>query len=294
MSDDDTRWADRLLERARATAAPRTEDAARNLASIEARLGSGPGMTPDVAPDIAARIGRVEGGLSTRGAAVKGTLASRALVKGSLVLVFGVGTGIVGYLIGRAETARTRDPIAAGATATAMPAGLGREAIGGEATANAPTVAGASEPPAAPAAPTRNEPASTAARPAARAAAARAVAEHRPRAARPVPAPASEQAHVFELSEALELLRRAESAVRRADGLEARMWLSDLDRRAPPQLLLEERLVTRTLADCLVGDVDAARATLRELEASNPESIYRARLEGSCVADRMRVADRTR
>jgi hypothetical protein len=82
--------------------------------------------------------------------------------------------------------------------------------------------------------------------------------------------------------------------VRRSDGLEARMWLSDLDRRAPPQLLLEERLVTRALADCAVGDVEAARATLRELEASNPESIYRARLEGSCVADQMHAGERTR
>lgn len=66
------------------------------------------------------------------------------------------------------------------------------------------------------------------------------------------------------------------------------MWLTDLDRRAPPQLLREERLVTLTLAHCLLGNGREARATLAELELANPESIYRARLEGSCVSDRVR------
>jgi hypothetical protein len=66
------------------------------------------------------------------------------------------------------------------------------------------------------------------------------------------------------------------------------MWLGDLDRRAPPQLLLEERLVTKTLADCALGELAEARQTLRDLERANPESIYRARLEGSCVVDRAR------
>jgi hypothetical protein len=92
----------------------------------------------------------------------------------------------------------------------------------------------------------------------------------------------------FDLREALELLRRAENAVRRSEGLEARMWLTDLDRRAPPPLLREERLVTLTLAHCLLGNTGEARATLAELELANPESIYRARLEGSCVSARVR------
>jgi hypothetical protein len=90
------------------------------------------------------------------------------------------------------------------------------------------------------------------------------------------------------LSDALDLLRHAEGAVRRADGLEARMWLGDLDRRAPRDMLLEERLVTQTLADCVLGDLAAAEEALGQLEKTNPESIYRARLEGSCVAERLR------
>ena len=285
MSDDDTRWADHLLEHARATAAPRGEDAARNLASIEARLGIGPGIAPDLAPDLAARSGRVEGGLARRGVA-KGALMKGAFVKTGLVIAFGVGTGVIGYLIGRAETERSRDAIADRAPATTMPDGLTRDAVVRESTETALNAARAPVTPVAPAALAGSDAAPATLRPGAHA-----PAVHRPRAARPAASAsvsASERADVFELSEALELLRRAEAAVRRSDGLEARMWLSDLDRRAPPQLLLEERLVTRVLADCLVGDVDAARATLRELETSNRESIYRARLEGSCVADRMR------
>ena len=91
----------------------------------------------------------------------------------------------------------------------------------------------------------------------------------------------------FGLRDALDLLRRAEAALRRSDGLEARMWLGDLDRRAPPGLLLEERLVSKTLAHCALGDVTQAQQTLSQLVAQNSESMYRARLEGSCVADRL-------
>jgi hypothetical protein len=79
-------------------------------------------------------------------------------------------------------------------------------------------------------------------------------------------------------------LRRAEAALRHSDGFEAQLWLSDLDRRAPPAMLAEERLITRTLAACALGDMPHARAALRELEQLNPESIYRGRIEQSCVA----------
>jgi len=96
--------------------------------------------------------------------------------------------------------------------------------------------------------------------------------------------PAIARSNALELSEALELLRRAEAAVRHSDGLEARMWLGDLDRRAPREMLREERLTTQVLAACALGDVAAAREAVLELEQSNPESMYRARLEGSCAA----------
>jgi hypothetical protein len=87
----------------------------------------------------------------------------------------------------------------------------------------------------------------------------------------------------IDLSEALELLRHAEAALRRSDGLAAMMWLSELERRAPA-VLLEERLVTKALAACELDDAPLAAATARALERANPASIYRSRLEGSCVA----------
>jgi uncharacterized protein HemY len=88
----------------------------------------------------------------------------------------------------------------------------------------------------------------------------------------------------LELREAIELLRRAEAALRRGDAFGAKLFLSDLDRRAPAALLREERLVARALVACALGDAPRAQAALRELEQQNAQSIYRARLEGSCAA----------
>jgi hypothetical protein len=327
MNDDDTRWADQLLERARATAAPCAEDAARNLANIEARLGMGPGVGPGASEiaanppatkgagrsivagaagglgvSLATRVARLQGGGLRSGLVKSGILKSglvkSGLVKGGLVLAFGVATGILGYLIGRAETAQDRAEIAVGAAAAVAPP-----------PASVATSRDAALP-AAPSPPLRATEAS-APLPADRSVAvarrahrgsrgvspsereASALAPPASKAASAAAAPTLQRADPFPLSEALELLRRAEAAVRRSDGLEAKMWLSDLDRRAAPQLLVEERLVTLTLAHCVLGEVESARETLRGLESANAESIYRARLEGSCVADRMQgAADR--
>jgi hypothetical protein len=86
-----------------------------------------------------------------------------------------------------------------------------------------------------------------------------------------------------QLREAIELLQRAEAALRQGDAFAASLLLSDLDRSASADLLREERLVTRALVSCALGDASAAGSALRELEQLNPESIYRARLEGSCA-----------
>jgi hypothetical protein len=322
MSDDDTRWADQLLERARATAAPRAEDAARNLANIEARLGMGPGVgagASEIAANppatkgagrtiaagaagglgvsLATRVARLQGGGLQSGILKSGILKS-GVVKGALVLAFGVATGILGYLIGRAETAQNRAEIAVDAPeASALPpapVATSRDA----ALPAAPSPALQAEEGSAVLPPDRSVAVAGRAHRSLRAVApserqTSALAPPVSKAAPAGAAPTLQRADPFPLSEALELLRRAEAAVRRSDGLEAKMWLSDLDRRAAPQLLVEERLVTLTLAHCVLGEVEAARETLRGLESANAESIYRARLEGSCVADRMQgAADR--
>jgi hypothetical protein len=320
MSDDDARWADQLLERARATAAPRAEDAARNLANIEARLGMGPGVgagASEIAANppatkgagrsiaagaagglgvsLATRVARLQGGGLQSGVLKSGILKS-GVVKGALVLAFGVATGILGYLIGRAETAQNRAEIATGAAAATPPAPLATSREAALPAAPSPPLRAAEA--SAPLPPDRSVAVARRAHrgsrgvsPPEREASALAPlaskAAPASKAASATAAPTLQRADPFPLSEALELLRRAEAAVRRSDGLEAKMWLSDLDRRAAPQLLVEERLVTLTLAHCVLGEVDAARETLRGLESANAESIYRARLEGSCVADRM-------
>ena len=312
MSEDDVRWAEQLLARTRAVAQPRGEDAARNLASIEERLGislpasstATPGVEAPGAAGIASReVAPPSALLEQRRAPGAAPSAARAgltlAVKAGLVLSFGLMTGVVGNLIGRAETQANRDHAALDALTGAASRGLPAEPVRSEETATSSARLPAAQPSELGASVV---PATEATRPteAARARAidgeqapvsdrrqrASAASSSRTVAPRAVPQPAP-KADVFDLSEALELLRRAEAAVRRSDGLEARIWLTDLDRRAPRNVLVEERLVTSTLADCLLGDVEAARATLRELEASNSESIYRARLEGSCVAELM-------
>src|SRR5688572_14280042 len=132
MSVDDTRWADQLLDRARATAAPRREDAARNLASIEARLGIGPGLAHGSAPGVAPRAAP---DIALRARALPGAWMKGAFVKAGLVLAFGAGTGFIGYLLGRAETERSPAPIADSAAAAlpAMPEGQAREVVAREA-----------------------------------------------------------------------------------------------------------------------------------------------------------------
>jgi hypothetical protein len=48
-------------------------------------------------------------------------------------------------------------------------------------------------------------------------------------------------------------------------------------------LVEQELLVTRTLTLCDFEDVEAARSALSELELEGTDSIYRSRLEASCV-----------
>lgn len=298
MSRDDARWADELLVGARAHAEPRPTDAARNFAAIEARLG-GVGGSPDadagLSPDESAvlTLPQMQVSPAARPATLAPARGLPALAKAGLVLTFGFGTGLVGYWMGRADAepvpdAATHDPVAAGAHGMSSGPRLG--ALAPSMTLDEQVTTSAAEAMAAPDVGARSSPSN-----AVPAASGPRAAEPRrtPERARPSPAPARPRAvdaaePPFGLRDALELLRHAEAALRRSDGLEARMWLGDLDRRAPPGLLLEERLVSETLAHCALGDVSQARETLRRLLGQNSESIYRARLEGSCVADGLR------
>lgn len=86
------------------------------------------------------------------------------------------------------------------------------------------------------------------------------------------------------LRAALELLERAEASLRKGNPDFARALLDELDEKSPVAPLTEERLITRALVSCALGDVDAARESRQELERLNADSIYRRRLQGSCAA----------
>lgn len=236
--------AEQVLERVRGSKEPTRADVARNFAALEARLMlRGPSARPGSA----------------------GARRWPLLVRAGKLAAFGLVTGVVGYWIGRADAPlRPVERPLATLPAAAPPSMESAAVTKPEAPLDAP------EPPA-----PKIESVSPH----------RALVRPAPRAtAHPTNSPLAEEPHRgLELSEALELLRRAEAAARHSDGLQARMWLDDLDRRAPRDLLREERLATSVLASCVLGEVAAARAALAELEQTNPQSMYRSRLEGSCA-----------
>lgn len=276
MNRDELR-AEQLLQSVRRAVQPTHADASRNFSGVEARLGVALGGTPQVpslaphGPAAATWGERVAGGLGQ---------GLPLAAKGGLLLVFGLATGVTGYFIGHADA--EREPSALVAAQPALP-----RVIASQTPALVPV---RKEVPVERAQPPPPQPESSPrvgvrlATSAAREHGANRARVQAPlqRAAVPVAA-ASERD--LELREAIELLGRAEAAVRRSDGLEARMWLSDLDRRAARDVLLEERLVAATLASCALADVAAAQHSVQELQRANPASMYRARLEGSCVAD---------
>jgi len=85
------------------------------------------------------------------------------------------------------------------------------------------------------------------------------------------------------LHEALQLLSRAQSVLRRGWPERALELLAELEQRQPGELLLEERRVTRILALCELGEVDQAQAARQELGSGPASSIYAGRLAASCT-----------
>jgi hypothetical protein len=92
----------------------------------------------------------------------------------------------------------------------------------------------------------------------------------------------------LDLSEALEQLHSAERALYASDAELALGILSDLDRRAGPALLREERLTTLVLALCQGGRIEEALDARLQLEQEFAGSIYVRRLDQSCAVKRER------
>lgn len=85
------------------------------------------------------------------------------------------------------------------------------------------------------------------------------------------------------LGDALELLHQAERALHADQAPLALALLGDLDRRAEPTFLRQERLTTLVLALCREGRADEAQAKRQDLQREFPDSIYSGRLERSCA-----------
>jgi hypothetical protein len=86
---------------------------------------------------------------------------------------------------------------------------------------------------------------------------------------------------------ALRLIERARHALDVGEPMLAHSLLDELDERFPSDLLEEERLATRALGWCALGERGRAESAARELLADNPRSIYAERLEQSCVRARV-------
>jgi hypothetical protein len=284
MSTDDDLLADQILQRLQLSMLPTPADEARNAGAIEARLrlpagalqlGRGapagspaatdaPGPLPALAPAAAPGASlAVSGGL-------------RLSTQLSVLLAFGAATGVGGYLLGRSESEqRQHQPVAVEVAAVQLAPSVAAPVPPSSAAVVEPAAPGATEQVAIAPAPDARK----------RAPERRAVRV----AQRDVAATGTQPSGTLTLGEALDLLRNAEAAVRNSDGLQARMLLGDLDRRAPAEMLLEERLVTLVLAACALADEPAAREASSRLWQLNPESLYRARLESSCVAEEKRA-----
>jgi hypothetical protein len=85
-----------------------------------------------------------------------------------------------------------------------------------------------------------------------------------------------------DLHEALRLLREAQQALRATNATRALSLLTEMAGRAP-DLLVEEREVTRALAHCAAHDVESARDTAAALRAAGLARVYAHRLSESCV-----------
>jgi hypothetical protein len=280
--DAPTPWATEVLRRMQATTQPRAEDQLRVLSAVERRLGIDIGSSLPEAhaarPGERSSPGAHELARHAVGNPMRriGWFRSLSLRAGRWGL-FGLATGVCGYFWGYSRG--NEDAAASIASLVSAPLVTPLDAV-----PRAPIEGSLPSLPVQPAPVAAAPVASTPPTPATVAPAPR---PHRSQGPRPVPKrpaalPASHPGS--SLRAALELLERAEASLRNGNPDFARALLDELDEKSPVTPLTEERLITRALVSCALGDVGAAREARRELERLNSDSIYRRRLGGSCAA----------
>jgi len=103
-------------------------------------------------------------------------------------------------------------------------------------------------------------------------------------AARAAPVDETPDAETLSFAQVLERLERAQRAERDLEPEAALRLLDELDANSDARTLREERLVTRVLAACDVGDAAAAQRAARELGHAGQASAYTGRIARSCAA----------
>lgn len=99
----------------------------------------------------------------------------------------------------------------------------------------------------------------------------------------PVDAPANAPSEV-------DLLRDARLALRDGNAARALELAADHERLFRDSTLTEERLATRALAACTIGQFETADQAIAELSAKAPSSEHLARIQRTCAAARKRGA----
>jgi hypothetical protein len=280
VNDDNSASTDELIRRVRSSANPRGSTEKRVFAAVERRLGlaaleAGDTGTSDdvVAPSNGAAPGEAAVG---RGAARTPVGRTVSLARPELwasIGAFGLATGALGYWWGlhaespRMDAAAPPVEVAATAPSVAAPAAPRASTASPAPPSSAPAFPDVASSPPQRATPAKNE----------------AKAKQRPRLASRGVEHDRARGATLSLGEAIALLQRAQTALRQGEPGEALALLGTLEGRAPAQLVQQELLVTRTLALCDLEDVEGARSALSELKLEETDSIYRSRLEASCV-----------
>lgn len=248
-----------VLERARRGLAPNRTQKSAALARLGAALSiangalSTPGAaTPTTPPEAT--------GATATGATRATTFSLRALVAG-VIGGFVVGFG-GGHFVARHTATPRSVALPTQPTTTREPSGVPGVVVT-EAPAPAASVA---------------EPLPTATKPTRGIAPASSASPGRVRGDTPRPG-AAPSANYDELS----YVQRAQTALRNGDPALALGLMRTLDEQQPAGALVAERTVLSALALCQLGRVEEARSLASGVLKSNAASVYRRRLENSCV-----------
>lgn len=285
---------DGVLRRARAAASPSAGELEQALVGIRTRLAAAPvGLheVPDVAaPDAPAAALNGKSGKWSSCSWPRARWAAELRRLLGIALTLGVGFALGVQYAGRGPSATPAVTVQRSAGLPGSAVAQGSVQAGSAPQPTAPPAAAPHAVSAAPAAPSAAELAlqtrSPAPAPSSTQLSGRAKQRAPARAVRRSqrPAKSTREPELLTFAQVLERLERAQRAERALEPEVALALLDELDARADTLTLREERLVTRVLAACDVGDPTAAERAALELGSAAPASVYTSRIASSCAA----------